>query len=100
MTNNITSINENDDSCSDSLETQKHPFHLLTDSKLPLFIASVAGMLALTFVYKLHNADPLLEEVLVLKFLVAPFFSTDFSFTSTNLIILFFVSVMTFLMLS
>jgi hypothetical protein len=65
-----------------------------------LFVASVAGMLALTFVYKLHNADPMLDEVLVLKFLVAPFFSTQLSFTSTNVMILFFISIMTLLMLS
>ena len=84
-----------------ALETQKHPFHVLTDSKLPLFIASVAGALALTFVYKLHSADRFLEEILILKFLVSPFFTAgDLQFVSTNLMILFFIVVLVGLMLS
>jgi cytochrome c oxidase subunit 3 len=82
-------------------ETQKHPFHVLTDSKLPIFIASAAGALALTFVYKLHSADSLLEEILALKFLVSAFFvAGPVQFVSTNLMILFFIVILIALMLS
>jgi len=36
---------------------QGHPFHVLTSSKLPILVSSTAGLLALTFIMKLHNAD-------------------------------------------
>ena len=35
--------------------TQQHPFHVLTSSKLPIFTATLSGMLALTLIAKLHS---------------------------------------------
>jgi heme/copper-type cytochrome/quinol oxidase subunit 3 len=37
--------------------TQQHPFHVLTSSKLPLFMSIFVGSIALIFVAKLHNVD-------------------------------------------
>jgi hypothetical protein len=38
-------------------KTQQHPFHVLHSSKLPIFIATLSGGLAVTFIAKLHNIN-------------------------------------------
>jgi hypothetical protein len=35
--------------------TQQHPFHVLTSSKLPILTSTLSGVLALTFIAKLHG---------------------------------------------
>ncbi len=38
--------------------TQQHPFHVLTSSKLPILTSALSGVLALTFIAKLHGILP------------------------------------------
>jgi len=38
--------------------TQQHPFHVLTSSKLPILTSTLSGILALTFIAKLHSISP------------------------------------------
>jgi hypothetical protein len=36
-------------------DVNSHPFHVLTNSKLPIFMSVFAGSLATTFAAKLHD---------------------------------------------
>lgn len=40
-----------------TVEVGSHPFHVLTSSKLPIFMSVFAGSLATTFVAKLHDVS-------------------------------------------
>ena len=37
------------------LKQQQHPYHVLTSSKLPIMLASLAGLFAVSFIIKLHG---------------------------------------------
>jgi hypothetical protein len=75
-----------------NIDQQKHPFHVLSSSKLPIFIATFAGITALVFIAKIHNLSivevsqlsPLAAAVLV------PFFSGS-STLATNGTLFFLV---------
>lgn len=82
-------------------QTQKHPFHVLTDSKLPILMASVAGLLALSVVAKLHEIDynASFNYSLVATQIFEPFFSAgELNYLSINTIILTLVIGLTLLM--
>jgi heme/copper-type cytochrome/quinol oxidase subunit 3 len=69
----------------------EHPFHVLTDSKLPIFLATFAGLLATAFVVKLHLADAasIFECNRVAASLFDPFFSVNnLDYISVNAVIL------------
>jgi hypothetical protein len=38
-------------------QTQKHPFHVLRSSNIPIIIATLFGLIALSFIVKLHNIN-------------------------------------------
>jgi len=82
-------------------QTQQHPFHVLTSSKLPIFISILAGGLALSLIAKLHaiEAINLSAFSFVASQLLEPAFSTGslYSF-SANLTILFLMAVLTIAM--
>src|SRR5689334_18242369 len=72
-------------------QTQKHPFHVLTDSKLPIFMATFAGLLALTFISKLHDIDYAASFgfSLIASQVLDPFYSAGgLNYLSVNAIIL------------
>ena len=72
-------------------ETQQHPFHVLTSSKLPIITATLSGILAVTFVAKLHNisAENMYDFSLVTGLVLDPLFSVaSLSSVSANLTIL------------
>lgn len=39
------------------VKQQQHPYHVLTSSKLPIMLASFAGLFAVSFIIKLHGAS-------------------------------------------
>lgn len=72
-------------------QAAEHPFHVLTDSKLPIFVASISGLLALSFVAKLHSIDYVsaFDYSLVAAGLFEPFFSANnLNYLSINALIL------------
>lgn len=74
-----------------TLQIAAHPFHVLTASKLPIFLASFAGLLALSFVAKLHAMDyyTVVDYSLVIGHLVTPFFSaSNLNYLSINAVML------------
>jgi len=77
-------------------QTQQHPFHVLTSSKLPLFISIFAGSTALIFVTKLHgiNYESSLGYSLVAAQLLAPFFEAGnlSYYLSVDVLILYFLA--------
>lgn len=82
-------------------QTQFHPFHVLTSSKLPIFIATFAGLLALTFVAKLHSIDytSSFEYSLVANQVLEPFFSaSNLNYLSINALILSLITMLTLTM--
>lgn len=83
-------------------QTQSHPFHVLTNSKLPIFVATFAGLTALVFIAKLHGIDynATLEYSAVAKFILSPFFSTGgaLNYLSINAIILTLVITLVIIM--
>ncbi len=75
-------------------KTAQHPFHVLTNSKLPIMIASVVGILAFTFVAKLHgvayltafdNYSKLISQVLFPHFIIE---ETQLSYLNINSVML------------
>ena len=81
----------------------QHPFHVLTNSKLPIFIASLAGLLAVSFVSKLHSIDFTLahDYNLVSVYLLEPFFSAkNLNYLSINTVIFVILGFLTTAMLS
>jgi hypothetical protein len=92
MTN---SIKINEPTLINIKESQQHPFHILTSSKLPILTSILAGSLALTFIAKLHNID--YSGIKELSFVVAqvldPLFSLgSLHYISTNVTILYFLA--------
>ena len=72
-------------------KTQQHPFHVLSSSKLPMFMSLFAGCTALLFVAKLHATTTVgtLNSALVSQ-LVAPFFEVaNLAYVSTDMLVLF-----------
>jgi hypothetical protein len=76
-------------------QTQQHPFHVLTSSKLPLFMSLFAGSTALIFVAKLHdiNYAGSFNYSLVASQIFAPFFEVDnLTYLSIDILILYFLT--------
>jgi len=76
-------------------QTQQHPFHVLTSSKLPLFMSLFAGSTALIFVAKLHdiNYAASFNYSLVTSQIFAPFFETgNLTYLSVDILILYFLT--------
>ena len=76
-------------------ETQQHPFHVLTSSKLPILVSILAGGLALTFIAKLHgiSADEMGAFSFVADQILNPLFTAgSLSHISTNLTILYLMA--------
>lgn len=72
-------------------DTQQHPFHVLTNSKLPIIVATLAGSLALTFIAKIHgmNESELDNFSIVAKNLLEAFYRNDIGIAiSPNIVIL------------
>lgn len=72
-------------------DTQQHPFHVLTSSKLPIITATLSGGLALTFIAKLHsiNINDLAGFSYIANLILDPLFSIgELHNVSTNLTIL------------
>jgi len=72
-----------------------HPYHVLTDSKLPIFVATFAGLLATTFVTKLHNISFSASNDFswAAYNILSPFFSTSlYDIVSFDKLVLFFLS--------
>lgn len=77
------------------LQTQRHPFHVLSSSKLPIFMSFFAGSTALLFVAKLHgiNYAASLTYSLVASQILAPFFEVSgLSSLSINALLLCFIA--------
>jgi len=82
-------------------QLQLHPFHVLTNSKLPIFMATSAGFLALSFIAKLHEFDYIksFDYSLIANFLFEPFFSiSNLNYLSINVIILSLIIIATVIM--
>lgn len=82
MSSNLKIVNIN--------KTQQHPFHVLTSSKLPMFMSLFAGCTALLFVAKLHATTTVgtLNSAIVAQ-LVAPFFEVaNLAYVSTDMLVL------------
>ena len=76
-------------------QTQQHPFHLLSSSKLPILTSILAGSLALTFIAKLHSIDTdnIYNFSLIAGELLEPLFSIgSLHYTSPNVVILYFLA--------
>lgn len=72
-----------------------HPFHVLTSSKLPIFLSTFAGLLATTFVTKLHNVSfsNSADFSWAAYNILSPFFSTSlYDIVSFDKLVLFFLS--------
>jgi hypothetical protein len=72
-------------------QTQNHPFHVLTDSKLPIFMATFVGLLALSVIAKFHDIDYNNSHSFsfVTSQLLDPFFSAnELNYLSINAVIL------------
>lgn len=66
-------------------KNQQHPFHLLGSSKLPVFMATFAGCLAITTIIKLQNISNLAKFLTVGADIMEPFFSVMNASPSTEL---------------
>lgn len=74
--------------------TQKHPFHVLTNSRLPIIIATISGIVALIFITKLHALgwyDIIVFSNIISSILQPIFFFDIFEDFSTNITILYFL---------
>ena len=72
-------------------QAASHPFHVLTNSKLPIFVATFSGLLALSLVAKLHSIDYIsaFDYSLIAAGLFEPFFSaSNLNYLSINAVIL------------
>jgi hypothetical protein len=76
---------------------QKHPFHVLSNSKLPIFTATISGSLALIFIAKLHNLA-IIEHIdfsYISSLILDPLFSIGvLSSVSYNLTVLFLLTLL------
>jgi len=78
--------------------TQQHPFHVLTNSKLPIITATLSGALALTFIAKLHNMDAIAinDFSSIASYILDPLFSIgELNHVSVNLTILALLALLT-----
>jgi hypothetical protein len=66
-------------------KNQQHPFHLLGSSKLPVFMATFAGGLAITIIIKLQNVSNLAKFLTVGSDIMEPFFAVSNAMPSTEL---------------
>jgi hypothetical protein len=76
-------------------QTQQHPFHVLTNSKLPLLLSIFAGSTALIFIAKLHdiNYTSSFNYSLVAAQIFSPFFEVDnLAYLSVDTLILYFMA--------
>jgi heme/copper-type cytochrome/quinol oxidase subunit 3 len=76
-------------------QTQKHPFHVLHSSKLPIIIATLSGAIALTFIVKLHNINSheLNSFSIIAGQILDPLFSVEsLDHFSVNLTILYLLA--------
>jgi hypothetical protein len=82
---------------------QYHPFHILASSKLPIFMATFAGFLALSFITKLHSIDYVtsLNYSLVTAQILEPYFTTvNLNSLSINSLLLVIIIAIVAIMLS
>lgn len=56
-------------------KNQQHPFHVLGSSKLPIFMSSFAGCLAIAVIVKLQNISNLAKFLTVGAGIMEPFFT-------------------------
>lgn len=75
--NNLKLINE--------ARNQQHPFHLLSSSRLPIFMAAFIGGLAISIIIKLQNISNMSKFLFVGAFIMEPFFSVAHVLPSTEL---------------
>jgi len=76
-------------------QLQQHPFHVLTSSKLPLFMSLFAGSTALIFIAKLHDISyaTSFNYSLVATQVLEPFFeANNLSYLSIDVLILYFLA--------
>lgn len=66
-------------------KNQQHPFHLLSLSRLPMFMAAFAGGLAITVIVKLQNISNLSKFLVVGSSIMEPFFSISGTLPNTEL---------------
>jgi hypothetical protein len=77
MFDNLKVLNES--------KNQQHPFHLLSLSRLPIFMAAFAGGLAITVIIKLQNISNLSKFLIVGATIMEPFFSISGTLPNTEL---------------
>jgi len=75
--NNLKLINE--------AKNQQHPFHLLSSSRLPIFMAAFTGGLAISVIIKLQNISNMSKFLFVGANIMEPFFSISSILPSTEL---------------
>lgn len=63
----------------------QHPFHVLGSSKLPVFMSTFVGALAISIIIKLQNISNLSKFLLVGAGIMEPFFSVTGALPSTEL---------------
>lgn len=81
-----------------TVEVGSHPFHVLTSSKLPIFMSIFAGSLATTFVAKLHDVSFInsLDFSWVANQLLSPFFTiAEYDIVSFDIMILVLIGFIT-----
>lgn len=66
-------------------KNQQHPFHLLGSSRLPVFLSTFVGCLALTIIVKLQNISNVSKFSLVAYSIMEPFFSVADALPNTEL---------------
>jgi heme/copper-type cytochrome/quinol oxidase subunit 3 len=66
-------------------KNQQHPFHLLSYSSLPIFMAAFAGGLAISIIIKLQNVSNLSKFLFVGQNIMEPFFSVAGALPSAEL---------------
>jgi hypothetical protein len=76
-------------------QLQQHPFHVLTSSKLPLFMSFFAGSTALIFIAKLHDIHytTSFNYSLIASQVLEPFFEiNNLTYLSIDILILYFLT--------
>ena len=79
-------------------QVQQHPFHVLTSSKLPILTSTLSGVLALTFIAKLHGIsyNDMFAFSYVAALILDPLFSiSELHHVSANLTILSLIVLLT-----
>jgi len=81
----MSDYNQNELKVVNEAKNQQHPFHLLSSSRLPIFMAAFAGGLAITVIVKLQNVSNLSKFLFVGQGIMEPFFSVAGALPSTEL---------------